>query len=80
MKNVNKCTIEDFQYGSIHSEICSVSDNDFVYRKSYKGDWGHWDDMPETTATNLNCSEEESENSIAEDHFSGLTADENSYL
>ncbi|MEO7977983.1 hypothetical protein [Flavobacterium sp.] len=79
MKNLNKCTIEDFQNGSIHSEICSVSDTDFVYRKAYKGDWGHWDDMPEPAATSMNCSEEESENSIDED-FSSFASHENSYL
>lgn len=80
MKNLNKCSNEDFQKGAIHSEICSVNDTDFIYRKAYKGDWGHWDDLPEPAAPNVNCSEEESDNSITEDHFSGLTAHENSYL
>lgn len=80
MKNLNNSNIEDFQKGSIHSEICSVNDNDFIYRKSYKGDWGDWDDLPEPVETNMICSEEESETSIIDDHFSNFVENENSYL
>ncbi|OXG09176.1 hypothetical protein [Flavobacterium araucananum] len=54
MKNLNSYKEEDFKRCPYHSEICSANSDDLVYRKAYKGDWGHWDDLPETTVPDQN--------------------------
>ena len=56
--NLNKCPYQSMVYGK---DNC-----DLIYRKSYNGDWGHWDDLPED-AILTNCSEaNEIENSVAD--------------
>ena len=62
---------------SLHSEICVAYDIDFTYRRAYRGDWGHWDDLPENTTSNLNCAEtDNTENSFGQSE----APNENSYL
>ncbi|WP_417941158.1 hypothetical protein [Flavobacterium sp. RS13.1] len=76
MENSNKFDTNTYSTESLHSQICLADNIDFIYRKAYRGDWGHWDDLPDTTAP-LDCSEKKSEiNSI------GLrrVLNENSYL
>lgn len=45
----NRITYErgEPQKDSFHSQICTSNDSDLIYRKSYNGDWGHWDDLPD---------------------------------
>ncbi|MBF4507698.1 hypothetical protein IRZ83_13560 [Flavobacterium sp. JLP] len=52
MENLNNYQEKDFNRCPIHSEIYVASNNDFIYRKAYKGDWGHWDDLPESASSN----------------------------
>jgi hypothetical protein len=60
MKNPNIYNEEDCGRGSFHSQICVADTNDFIYRKAYKGDWGHWDDLPDNAAADENnCDMEE---------------------
>ena len=61
MENPTTFTNGNLQKGSVHSEICSVTECDFDYRKSYQGDWGHWDDLPETINSSADCMEIEEE-------------------
>nr|WP_294932583.1 hypothetical protein [uncultured Flavobacterium sp.] len=62
---------------SLHSEICVAHNIDFSYRKAYQGDWGHWDDLPDTDTSGQNCTEsDDSTNCIGQSEAS----DENSYL
>ena len=53
MEKSNRYNSNGFEYDSLHSQICLADNIDFIYRKSYKGDWGHWDDLPDTTAPKL---------------------------
>jgi len=76
MKNSNTYFSDNFQKECIHSQICSVGNDDLAYRKAYKGDWGDWDDMPITATSNLNAFEVNENISVAGD----ATAYENSYL
>jgi hypothetical protein len=77
MENSNKNNSVDFQADSLHSQICLVDNIDFIYRKAYKGDWGHWDDLPDTLPSNANCGE----SSVNENSISGSESpNENSYL
>lgn len=55
---------KDLSTGCVHEEIYLASNDDFIYRKAYKGDWGDWDDQPNSAASN-------------EDYF-GLSGSENS--
>jgi hypothetical protein len=66
---------EIHKVNSLHSEICVAYNNDFTYRKAYKGDWGHWDDLPETSSSNLSCAENDG-NSIGQNE----SPSENTYL
>lgn len=66
---------EIHKVSSLHSEICVAYNNDFAYRKAYKGDWGHWDDLPETSSSNLSCAENDG-NSIGQNE----SPSENTYL
>lgn len=37
-------------YGKcLHSAIYSEGNTELVYRKAYKGDWGDWDEQPDST-------------------------------
>lgn len=54
MKNSTPCKKEDLQRSSFHSQICIASHTDLIYTKAYKGDWGHWDDLPENDIVNQN--------------------------
>ncbi|MFQ6601692.1 hypothetical protein [Flavobacterium sp. C3NV] len=40
-ENLKKCPYESLIYGN---------KTDMVYRKQYKGDWGHWDDLADNAA------------------------------
>lgn len=66
---------EIHKVNSLHSEICVAYNNDFTYRKAYKGDWGHWDDLPETSLSNLSCAQNDG-NSIGQTE----SPSENTYL
>ncbi|MGO4771270.1 hypothetical protein ACEN2I_06375 [Flavobacterium sp. W22_SRS_FK3] len=57
MENLKKNKSDDLQSDSLHSQICLADNIDFIYRKSYKGDWGHWDDLPDNAPSNLNRAE-----------------------
>lgn len=47
MENANNTFGEN--YGKcVHSSICSTDDTELTFRKSYKGDWGDWDEQPES--------------------------------
>jgi len=75
MENSNTYNSHVYHTDSLHSQICLADNIDFIYRKAYKGDWGHWDDLPDNST--LNCpGTDESENSI------GISEvpNENSYL
>ncbi|MBZ4041052.1 MULTISPECIES: hypothetical protein [Flavobacterium] len=77
MENSNTYNSTAYSTESLHSQICLADNIDFIYRKAYRGDWGHWDDLPDTTTTTLDCPGKNSEiNSI------GLrrVPNENSYL
>jgi hypothetical protein len=54
MKNLISSEKEHVQKDSFHSQICSASNTDLIYRKAYKGDWGHWDDLPDNDCQNQN--------------------------
>lgn len=43
MENVNNTNGKCF-----HSSIHTSDNVEFIYTKAYKGDWGDWDDQPET--------------------------------
>lgn len=46
MKNIND-TSEN--YGKcLHSAIYTPNNDELIYRKAYVGDWGDWDEQPET--------------------------------
>lgn len=45
--NINN---DDFDRCPFHSDINAGNDIDLVYKKTYCGDWGHWDDLPEDNA------------------------------
>lgn len=51
MENLISYEREHLQKDSFHSQICATNDNELIYRKSYNGDWGHWDDLPEIVIT-----------------------------
>jgi len=73
MKNSNTYNSDNFQKECFHSQICSIGNDDLAYRKAYKGDWGDWDDLPNSTS----AFETESENiSVA----GNATNYEDSYL
>lgn len=77
MKNLNVASA-DFQTGSIHDEIYSGCNNDFIYRKAYKGDWGHWDDLPSLPDSTENyCNSTENQSPTASE---SLDIYENSFL
>ena len=54
MKNSNTLSAEKFQKCPYQSLVYGVDKCDLIYRTSYKGDWGHWDEMPDTVETTLN--------------------------
>jgi hypothetical protein len=77
MENSNTYNSTAYSTDSLHSQICLADNIDFIYRKAYRGDWGHWDDLPDNTTSALNCPENNTDvNSI------GLRTvpNENSYL
>lgn len=39
-ENLKKCPYESLIYGN---------KSDLIYRKEYKGDWGHWDDLSDNS-------------------------------
>ncbi|MDR7212505.1 hypothetical protein [Flavobacterium piscis] len=81
MKNTKIYNSVSHQTGSFHSQICSANDNDLIYRKAYKGDWGDWDDQPEIADSNENHLEmNESEDSTVADRSESDVTYENSYL
>lgn len=58
--NLNKCPYQSMVYGKDNCEL--------IYRKPYKGDWGHWDDLPENAVVLNNCNDvSESENAAITD-------------
>ncbi|WP_163397549.1 hypothetical protein [Flavobacterium fluviatile] len=77
MENSNTYNNAAYSTDSLHSQICLADNIDFIYRKAYRGDWGHWDDLPDNTTTTLDCPEKDSEASSI-----GLrrVPNENSYL
>jgi hypothetical protein len=76
MENPNTYNSTAYSTDSLHSQICLADNIDFIYRKAYKGDWGHWDDLPDATST-LDCPEK-----INDMNSTGLRTvpNENSYL
>ena len=78
MKNSNTFNSENFEKGCIHSQICSAGNDELVYRKSYKGDWGDWDETP--VSSNNFFEMTESENSVVSDSIETAVTNENSYL
>lgn len=65
MENSNTYNSTAYSTDSLHSQICLADNIDFIYRKAYRGDWGHWDDLPEATTSILNCNEKKNDiNSI----------------
>jgi len=77
MENSNTYNSTSYSTDSLHSQICLADNIDFIYRKAYRGDWGHWDDLPDNATTTLDCPGKNNEiNSI------GLrrVPNENSYL
>ncbi|GGF05928.1 hypothetical protein [Flavobacterium limi] len=79
MENSNTYNSTAYSTDSLHSQICLADNIDFIYRKAYRGDWGHWDDLPDTTTSTstLECPAKNSEISSI-----GLrrVPNENSYL
>lgn len=35
------------------TSVCTGDNNELIFRRSYQGDWGHWDDKIEKTAPKL---------------------------
>jgi len=61
MENLNTYKEEDLDRCPFHSNIAAASNNDFIYRKAYKGDWGHWDDLPENVNNDQICDAEQND-------------------
>ena len=54
MKTINTNSNEDFDRCPFHSNINAGNDVDINYRRTYNGDWGHWDDAPENELSDQN--------------------------
>lgn len=52
MKNSAINVKKDFIVRCVHEEIYLPGNDDFIYRKAYKGDWGDWDEQPNSEASN----------------------------
>ncbi len=63
------------KFNGLRSYHEATYDIDFTYRRAYRGDWGHWDDLPETSSSNLSCAENDG-NSIGQNE----SPSENTYL
>ncbi|MBB4802667.1 hypothetical protein HNP37_002742 [Flavobacterium nitrogenifigens] len=35
--------------------VCAGDNNELIFRKTYVGDWGDWDEKPDTTFKDQNC-------------------------
>ncbi len=46
MKNSSSQISEKFQKCHYQSIVYGADKCDLIHRKSYKGDWGHWDELP----------------------------------
>jgi hypothetical protein len=79
MKNSSN-HISENEKQCLHSQICSVNNDDLIYRKSYKGDWGDWDDLPENNNSATNYDVSKSDNSSASGCSESTLPYENSYL
>ena len=49
--NLYKCPFQSKVYGSDNSDL--------IYRKSYQGDWGDWDDEPLNSTNNFTESDQD---------------------
>lgn len=61
MNTLSKITNEDFDRCPFHSNINAGNDIDINYKRTYNGDWGHWDDLPENDLKDQNQYEEQTD-------------------
>jgi len=61
MENSNGYTKQELQKCPYQSQVYGTNNIDLNYRKAYKGDWGHWDDLPENVNNDLICDAEEND-------------------
>lgn len=57
MKNTNGFTSDNLKKCPYQSKVYATDNIDLIYVKSYKGDWGHWDDKLENSHLDQNCLE-----------------------
>ncbi|WP_428232590.1 hypothetical protein [Flavobacterium sp.] len=57
MKNSNNFQSENLKKCPYQCKVYATDNIDLIYVKSYRGDWGHWDDKPDHSYQDQSCIE-----------------------
>ncbi|KQB41374.1 hypothetical protein [Flavobacterium aquidurense] len=66
MKNSNSFNSESLKKCPYESQVYTTNNIDLIYVKSYKGDWGHWDDKVENAHLDNSCQDQTTNESITD--------------
>ncbi|KQO32147.1 hypothetical protein ASF10_21470 [Flavobacterium sp. Leaf82] len=75
MKNSNSFNSDSLKKCPYESQVYKANNIDLIYVKSYKGDWGHWDDKCESAHLDKSSYEQTDNESITdpENNINGAT-------